>query len=717
MRQNIPLTRDIVLVGGGHTHALVLKSWGMTPLPGARLTLINPGPTAPYTGMLPGHVAGHYGRRELDIDLTRLARFAGARLILGKAEALDPVRRVISVSGRPDLPYDIASIDIGITSQLAEIEGFSEHAIAAKPLGHFAEQWRVFRECSGQPMVLLGGGVAGVELALAMRHAKGPSDPITVIDTENALMGVSPRARRKLLTELSAANITLRENTEVSKITKETVDLSTGATIPSGFTVGAAGARPYPWLSEIGLAHTNGFLNVNEALQSPTYPEIFAVGDCAHMLASPRPKAGVFAVRQAPILFHNLRAAAQDKPLRPFKPQRSYLKLISLGRASALAEKFALPLSGRPLWWLKDRIDRAFMERLGTLTPMPPPALEGDHAAGVEEALGSKPFCAGCGAKVGAGVLSTTLDTLPAIARTDVETGRGDDAAVLKMGEVRQVLTTDHLNAFTLDPYLFARITAHHALNDAFSMGAAPQAVLANITLPRMSDTLQSRSLSDIMAGLHEVIAKAGAEIVGGHTTMGAELSLGLSVTGLLSQKAITLDGAKPGDRIILSKPIGSGILLASEMALVADGPWVESCLTLMDQSQQAASEILRDAHAMTDVTGFGLAGHLMAMCKASGCGAMLRLEDIPLMEGAEALSEAGQQSTLYAANRAAVAEITLPETPRARLLFDPQTSGGMLAALPAAKADTALTALKKAGYTAADIGEITAGAPSIALK
>ena len=135
MLSGVPLTRDLVLVGGGHAHALVLRAWGMDPLPGARLTVINPGPTAPYTGMLPGHVAGHYGRDELEIDLGRLCRHAGARLILDKAVGIDRARREVLLAGRGPVAYDVASIDVGIHARM-DLPGFAAHGIGAKPLGH-----------------------------------------------------------------------------------------------------------------------------------------------------------------------------------------------------------------------------------------------------------------------------------------------------------------------------------------------------------------------------------------------------------------------------------------------------------------------------------------------------------------------------------------------------------------------------------------------------
>ncbi|MCW8842272.1 MAG: FAD-dependent oxidoreductase, partial [Rhodobacteraceae bacterium] len=176
MQASLPLTRDLVLIGGGHTHALVARMWGMTPLAGTRVTLINPGPTAPYSGMLPGHIAGHYRRQELDIDLVQLSRFAGARLILGAARAIDPVNKLIHVEGRGQIAYDVASIDIGIHAEMPDIPGFAQHATGAKPLDQYAARWRTFlaRVSSGEvepDVAVIGGGVAGMELALAMAHA------------------------------------------------------------------------------------------------------------------------------------------------------------------------------------------------------------------------------------------------------------------------------------------------------------------------------------------------------------------------------------------------------------------------------------------------------------------------------------------------------------------------------------------------------------------
>ncbi|WP_342069823.1 selenide, water dikinase SelD [Yoonia algicola] len=689
---SLPLTRDLVLIGGGHTHALVLRKWGMNPLPGVRVTVINPGPTAPYSGMLPGFVAGHYTRDELDIDLVKLARFAGARIINGYATGIDKDAKTIQVAGRPPIAYDVAAVDVGITSAMPDLPGFTAHAIPAKPLGTFASRWDAFRTQAVAPQIaIIGGGVAGAELAMAMAYALRDKQPtVRLIEQSSVLLALGYKARKKMLAALDANNIEIVEYAEVTEIFADGIVLRNGRTIRSDFTTGAAGAKPHDWVAKIGLDLHEGFITVDANLQS-SVPEIFAVGDCAHLSHDPRPKAGVYAVRQAPVLFDNLRAVLSGGALRPYRPQSDYLKLISLGEKSALAERFGTAYEGPLLWKLKDYIDRKFMDQFEELEPMAAPDLPHKMALGVKEALGDKPMCGGCGAKVGRAALQNVL-----------ESHFGDDAAEVQPG---QVMSTDHLRALTNDPVLMTRIAAVHALGDIWAMGAKPQAATASLILPRMSAILQERTMAEIMTTASEVFAKAGAKIIGGHSSLGDELTIGFTITGL-TKAPITLAGAKPGDQLILTKPIGSGTIMAAEMAGKANGADVMACLDLMVQDQAAASAILGKAHAMTDITGFGLAGHLRGMCDASDVGVELHLDAIPLMDGALELSAAGVRSSLFEDNLIGAGAI---DGPVIDLLFDPQTAGGLLAAVAPKSVKTALKELQTAGYTASVIGEITA--------
>ena len=721
-RPDYPVVKDLVLIGGGHTHALVLRMWAMAPVPGVRVTLINPDATAPYTGMLPGLIAGHYQRCDMMIDLVRLARFAGARIILDRAVGIDRDGQQVLLAGRAPLPYDVASLDIGITSDLPDLPGYAAHGVAAKPLGAYADRWEAFvaRGLTHPQMVVIGGGVGGIELALASAHrlaGVGAAATITVLERgETVLPALGAGARRRMRAQLAAAGVTVLTNAQPARVTTDGVVLTDARQLPADFTLAVAGARPHDWLQNTGLRLHQGYVAVAATLQSSD-PAIFAAGDCAHQTDDPRPKAGVFAVRAAPVLLHNLRAALLGQPQHRFVPQRDYLKLISTGGKSAVAEKWGVSLQSPLLWRVKDRIDRAFMAKFEDFPTMPAPALPRGAVPGLAAAIGDKPLCGGCGAKLAANDLAAALAALPAPKRGDVLSGRGDDAAILQAGAGLQVITTDHLRAFCQDPRLMARIAAIHAMGDIWAMGAAPQVALAQITLPRMAAAKSAEMLAEIMAEAAATFGAAGADVVGGHTSVGAELTIGFTVTGLAA-RAITKAGARTGDAVILTKPLGSGTLLAAEMAMARVpglilGDAVAMAWAVMCRPLAAASAVIAPhASAMTDVTGFGLAGHLLEMLDASGGGAVLRASAIPLLPGAAMLARAGQASSLAASNHAATLgriDGNLDAALRA-LLHDPQTAGGLLATLPADKAEAVVAALLALGEPAAIIGEIVSG-------
>lgn len=731
MQLPLPLLKNVVFVGGGHAHALVLREWAMKPVAGAQLTVINPHPTAPYTGMLPGFVAGHYTRAELDIDIVKLARFAGARFILGKASAIDPEARTVTVAGRPPIPYDICSIDIGITSEMPTLPGFSQFGTPAKPLDNFADTWtRFVDKVASQPtasrpkVAVVGGGIGGSELSMAMHHrltTLGHEPIVSLIDSGTILREVGESAQLGLNEALSDRGITSYEHSSATEITEAGVVLSDGSTVEADFVVGVAGARPYDWVESIGVETHDGFITIDDTLRSVSHDSIFAVGDCANMAFDPRPKAGVFAVRQAPVLTKNITATLRHRKLEKFDPQVDYLKLISLGGKAAGADKYKRFVSGAALWRLKDKIDRDFMDKLNDLPEMvidPPPK---NSVHGLRAELEQHPpLCGGCGAKVGLDVLAGPLGELPASTRTDVHRLPGDDAALLQLGSITQVITTDQLRAFTTDPYRMARIATLHALGDAWAMGASPQAVLVTVTLPQLGRGLQEEWLGEIMAGTAEALDGTGAEVVGGHTSMGAELALGYTVTGIASAP-ISLAGASAGQKLVLTRPLGSGVLLAAEMQLKARGQDVMSLLDTLEQPQgDAAMALVRaGATAMTDVTGFGLAGHLFGIVRESSTDATplaaeLDLAALPIYSGALEALRAGVRSHLYESNKAAVPVVG--HGARLPLIFDPQTAGGMLAAVPAETADAAVAEIAALGHTCAVVGSIVSGEPTITV-
>ncbi|MEL7284201.1 MAG: selenide, water dikinase SelD [Pseudomonadota bacterium] len=711
--ESIPVTRDLVLIGGGHTHALVLRKWAMTPLAGAQVTLINPDAKAPYTGMLPGFVAGHYDRSDLDIDLVKLARQAGARLIIDRAVGIDLVAKRVRLEQRPDISYDTLSIDVGISSRSFANAALPVPIIPAKPLGDFAAAWTKFLEQAEQQNVpprvaVIGAGIAGVELALAMAHRLKALSISAIVDlieaAETPLREISGQTRKPLIKALADSNIHIRTNATVSDVAEDTA-----------FIVSAAGAEPHAWLSETGLQTENGYICVDETLQSVIDSDVFAVGDCAHMPFAPRPKAGVFAVRQAPTLFHNLRAHLTEIAPIKFKPQRDYLKLISIGRKAAVSTKWGVGLSGGWVWRWKDKIDRAFMAQFSEPKQMTRPPLPSELASGVRPLMDAHlTACGGCGAKVDHRTLRQGLTS--AGIEADV-LGSLDDAAIIESERGPVVFTTDHLRAFNSDPYILAKVAAIHALGDVWAMGAIPKSVLANIILPPLSPEKQSLMLAEIMSGANAVFGPLGAKVDGGHTSNGAELTIGFSLIGDVSGSPVKQSGANAGDFIILTKPIGTGVILAAEMQQQADGDDYIYALRSMCRPQDKVAKILAAyATAMTDVTGFGLAGHLFNILDASNVKARLDISSVPFLPGAERLCAQGIRSTLWPAN-AENADRMNGDLPRqGDLLFDPQTCGGLLACIPAEKADAVFAAFNRIAEPIWKIGSIDRGAPAIEL-
>ena len=356
----------MVLVGGGHSHALVLNALKTLRLENATVTVINPGKTAPYSGMLPGFVAGHYSRSELDIDLADLSQKVGAQLIDGRATRLDPTAKHVHLEDGTKIAFDVASIDVGITSRMDALAGFASHGVPAKPLDNFSRRWDAYRSSSGEKHVaIIGGGIAGAELAMAMafalRHHKEPVS-VNLFDRSKVLFANTENAQRRVRKELEALQVKVREGVDITEVTAAGIVFADDTVVQANFVVGAAGATPHGWIADTGLQLTDGFIDVDSALETSS-KGVFAVGDCAHMTFDPRPKAGVYAVRQAPVLLRNIRNTLAGAPLDAYNPQADYLKLVSLGAKRAFGEKKGLSAAGHLVWRVKDSIDRRFMKQ------------------------------------------------------------------------------------------------------------------------------------------------------------------------------------------------------------------------------------------------------------------------------------------------------------------------------------------------------------------
>lgn len=726
-----PVLRDIVLVGGGHSHVVVLRNFGMHPIPGVRLTLICRDTHTPYSGMLPGYVAGHYRYDDVHIDLSRLAEFAGARFLRDEAIGLDRAAQKVICKGRPPVPYDQVSINIGSTPQIGQVPGADRHAIPVKPIHRFNDRWRTLlerMETHRGPLrvAVVGGGAGGVELALAMQyrllnelkardrdtreiefHLFSSAD--SILPTHNA------RVRRRFERVLADRGIRVHCQARVDRVETGEVQVD-GQGFAADEVLWVTEAGGAGWLKETGLRlDPDGFIEVKATLQSVSDPKVFAAGDIATLVDTPRPKAGVFAVRQGKPLARNLRLAVQGRPLRPYRPQRHWLALISTGDRYAVASRGRLGFWGRGVWHWKDWIDRRFMRRFNEVRAMTEEAnptgfsvsLNPDEKAQALSAVAMR--CGGCGAKVGSTVLARALSQLQPVAREDVLIGLHDpdDAAVVRVpAGMASVQTVDFFRAFIDDPYLFGQIAANHSLSDIFAMGAEAQTAMAIATVPSGLEAKVEDLLLQMMSGALEVLNEAGCALVGGHTGEGQELALGFAINGFIDPAGImSKGGMQAGELLLLTKPLGTGTLFAAHARLQAKGRWIDAALEGMRLSNRRGAQCLRahGARACTDVTGFGLLGHLVEMTRPSQVDVELDLAALPILPGAEETVALGILSSLQPANvrlrRAIRNQAEMIDHPRYPLLFDPQTSGGLLASVPAARAEACVEALRALGY------------------
>jgi len=759
-----PILRDLVLVGGGHSHVGVLRAYGMRPLAGLRITLVCTDAHTPYSGMLPGYVAGHYDFDAVHLDLVRLCVFAGARFVRAQVTGVDRERRQVLLADRPPLDYDLVSINTGSTPHTTHIAGADTHAVSVKPIAAFNQRWLTLlaavRAGRGpRHIAVVGAGAGGVELLLAMQYrlraetqALGGALPAPQFSLFSATASVLPThntgVQRKFAAVLRQRGVDVHLNTRIQSVNTQGLRSADGQWHIADAVFWVTQAAGGTWLQGTGLAlDAAGCVRVNAQLQSISDARIFAAGDVASLDNRSLEKAGVFAVRMGMPLARNLRRALTGQTLQPYRAQTRWLALISTGDRYAVASRGALGFAGAWVWRWKDHIDRRFMRRFTDLGApgMGSRALGGVQAASVtglsaQEALQSQAAqamrCGGCGAKVGASVLAKALAGLQPLANADVLIGlhAPDDAAVVRVPAGKAVVqSVDFFRAFVDDPYLFGRIAANHALGDVFAMGAQPHTATAIATVPPGIDRQTQACLAQMMTGAVEVLNAAGCTLVGGHTGEGQELALGFAINGLIDVDAqgqpralLRKAGLQAGDVLVLTKPLGTGTVFAAHGLGRARGRWVQAALRGMDQSSQAAAATLaaHGARCCTDVTGFGLLGHLAEMVQASGVGAGLDLLALPVLDGALECLDAGLTSSLHGANAQSaqrwLGPDAKPRTPQQRafiaLLLDPQTAGGLLAGVPADHAAACIAALRAQGYAqACVIGRVKPYAPGAA--
>lgn len=779
-------TRDLVLIGAGHTNLHIVRQWRLHPIPDVQLTLVTPFSRATYSGMLPGTLAGLYQPEEMQIDLYRLTTGTGIRLIIADATGLDPDTRLITLENRPPLRFDVASIGIGSIPNQSKLWRSSPRVLSIKPMATFLDRLRrtlANTKVTGRPVrcAIVGSGAAGTEITFcldAMLSKAQLDREITLLDHHAEILpGYASnlvRNARKLLKErgiavrlgqaaLSIEEVSpqeaylnlepprvpvdpvpagasrgalppkrvagaVQENTSINRHSSSAFDTETS--LPVDFVIWATSAQPPDALRGVRLPKdSDGFLSVHATLQTTAMAPVFVVGDSASFVDQSVPKAGVYAVREGPILWENLQRQFTNRPLISYRPQQGYLSLLSTGEGQAFLQYYGWTTHGTWAWWLKDHIDRRFMRMYQEIQP---PMSQWNLFSSISNRVASKRqrnvpapmHCGGCGSKIGANLLS---DVLRRIRESEPETAHAlsqpDDAYVIPITVPRpDVFSIDYFRSFLDDPYVLGRIAVLHALSDIWAMGASPAGVQALVTLPYGASAKQGELLFQLLSGAVTELTAHRISLWGGHTTAGPELQLGFSVAGNLGdQTPWRKSGLMAGDLLILTKPLGTGVLLAACPQGKCRAEWMDCALAEMLHGNADAMRIGRQfpVHAATDITGFGLAGHLSEMLTASNCSAVINFTALGalLLPGFAELVKQGVQSSLAPANRELESQIQiaaeLRQTATFSALFDPQTSGGLLFGIAEQYADGLLTALKHAGCDkSAIVGRVTLTTP-----
>jgi selenide, water dikinase len=707
MQPRHPITTDLVLLGAGHAHLEALRRFAMRPERGVRLTLIAREPETLHPGMLAGLLRGRYRFDEAHIDLALLSAAAGARLIVAEATSIDLAARAVNLAGRPAVAFDLLSINVGGESVTPDGTG-----LALQPIGRFLDQLAGLEAAIGRGlrMALVGGGTVATELALALVHRfRGDLRLVLVCDAPEPVADAPPHARRQVRAALVNAGIELVCGVQAGALTDGRLPLSDGSFLEADAVVWASGVIGPALLAASGLAcDGTGHLVVDAGLRSISHGFVFAAGDCARLEARPTPKARVWAMGAGGPLAANLRRAAHGKSPRPWRPPREALATLDLSNGRGLAWRNGLAVSGHVIWRCKDWIDRRRV-RLHAISPPPPPdddAMQWD-------------------VRLSAEVLDGALADTPDPATPNLIRGLDEQyiAPVLKppAGQVL-VQNAEWLRAFIDDPYMFGQIAAAHALSKLHAMGAAPWTALAIASVASNAAGGKSRAdMGDMLGGARDVLSADGCILIGGQSAAAGEPSIGFALSGLADpRRLLQKSGLRVGDALVLTKPLGTGIVLAGCKRGQVYGRWLLAAIDSMRATNAVASHVLM-AHgtkACTDVSGFGLAGHLGEMLRASGVAAVLRPNAVLALPGALELAGVGIASPTASQNAFA-----LPSggtDPRAALLIDPQTSGGLLAGVPPRTAAACLSALRAAGLHAAVIGAVedaVAGTPSLRLE
>lgn len=657
--------QQIILAGGGHSHALVLRKWAMNTRlrPEGTITLIDRNSITLYSGMLPGLIAGHYKKNDLSIDLRAWSARAGVAFIMAEIVGVDLRRNLILLDGRPPIYFSILSLDIGSETKYLNQYSKSEElkkSTSIKPflisLDFIQNEDEKSLSIKSSAFRVIGSGLAAIEVVFALRRRW----PLRRLEIQADISKIAPPLRQGLAN--SKVKIIPRKESIVNSAL-----LCTGNETPH-------------WIKETDLKlSTCGRVITYKTLQSIEYPYVFAVGDCAIVKDNFRPASGVWAVRSANILGANLARFSKHSKLLHWTPQKNALQLIG-GLSRKKSHSVAWAIWGKWIfgpshfiWKIKQSIDQRFMKKFH-IAPL---------NMNTSELINTHMACRGCAAKLPSEPLQNALR----IAGLDNLASYPQDASLVPSSgsSERFFQSIDGFPSLVSDPWLNGRLTAFHACSDLWATGIYVSSAQALITLPAIHESVQQELLIQSLSGINSALAAQGAKLIGGHTLEARSdspqpsslgLQIGLTVNGALSlnSQPWMKSGLQSGDDLMISRGLGSGVIFAAAMLGQASPEDLDSMLNQLNSSQHTLlanlvgkkdeSTGLPLVHACTDITGFGLLGHLEEMLLASNYQRLalglaplsIRLDArfIPSFNGALSLFKRGFSSTLAPSNRRA---------------------------------------------------------------
>ena len=682
MRQTY-LSKQLVLIGGGHANVQVLRKLCMSEYMGLNIILISEDYKAIYSGMTPGYIKKFYSLEDISIDLQRLCFNAGATFIKDKVINLDTENQKIYLKDNPSVSFDILSINSGSISNNRITNLNNEpKIISVKPISSLIANLShidsLVENSSRKKVSIVGGGVAAFELSFALYKRYNGNISLNIISSTllaEKNLNISTINRLKKIAKNLGINLIYNQvitinNSEIAldnedKIQSDCVLLSTGASLPD-------------WLEKSDLEKTENFIAVNHQLQSLNHINIFVTGDAATIKNYKRPKSGVMAVRQGESLKENLFLFLLKKQLKKFKPQNNWLYLIGTHKNSAVLNYFNFSFSGNWCWQLKKIIDLNFMRKFSF-------SEQNDMNKKIynlnnlkDDTL--KMYCQGCGSKVSKNTLINFLSN-------QNNNKELSDSTEIKFEQSAVLQTIDHIKLFkSINPYDFGIISYLHSQNDILSAGGSVHSLSVSIGVPFSENLVESFYLEYFMRGIQIEASKDDAYLAAGHSYQTEEPAVTITMNGSIKQQSKKYL-ANEGNLIYLSKPLGSGYLLAayfqnSQLLSISD---FEKLLKYLKTSNDSAAKsgFSYGSQLMTDISGFGLASHLGDICQSSNLSAQINLKNEILINNKLEILKNYESSGYKNNYLSSFDSIDIKENHSLiKIIFDPQTNGPLLMAI-----------------------------------